>query len=337
MGPASRALGILLAALLSWTVGAPGLLAKDKDQWAERLTFATGRSVAYLASAPLRESQPRVEIAIIVVHGADRDDEKAFAGIIAAARASGKGPVTLVLAPKFKAADDSPGADEHFWSNDGWPSGDLSQDAKDQAGRLSSFAVVDRLYGELADATRFPALRRVVLVGHSAGGQLVNRYVAVGRLGEGAGMPNGRLEHRFVIANPSSYLYLDARRPVSGSDRFEPPPQAPPGYNAWRHGLEGRNAYAGRLSVDEIRENVFGRAPYYLIGTADSKRDRSLSTSPPSMLQGENRYDRWEKFRRYVGLFPEWRARAVFAEVLGVGHSSAQMFDSRAARKAMFE
>jgi hypothetical protein len=337
MGPASRALGILLAALLSWTVGAPGLLAKDKDQWAERLTFATGRSVAYLVSAPLREPQPRVEIAIIVVHGADRDDEKAFAGIIAAARASGKGPVTLVLAPKFKAADDSPGTDEHFWSNDGWPSGDLSQDAKDQAGRLNSFAVVDRLYGELAAATRFPALRRVVLVGHSAGGQLVNRYVAVGRLGEGAGTPNGRLEQRFVIANPSSYLYLDARRPVSGSDRFDPPLQGPPGYNAWRHGLERRNAYADRLSVDEIRANVFGRAAYYLIGTADSKRDRSLSTSPPSMLQGDNRYDRWEKFRRYVGLFPEWRARAVFAEVLGVGHSSAQMFDSPAARKAMFE
>jgi hypothetical protein len=47
MGPVSRALGILLAALLFWTPGAPGVLAKDKDQWTERLTFATGRSVAF--------------------------------------------------------------------------------------------------------------------------------------------------------------------------------------------------------------------------------------------------------------------------------------------------
>jgi len=78
-------------------------------------------------------------------------------------------------------------------------------------------------------------------------------------------------------------------------------------------------------------------AAYYLIGTADSKRDRFLSTSPASMLQGDNRYYRWEKFRRYVGLFPEWHNRAVFAEVLGAGHSSAPMFDSRAARKAVFE
>ena len=147
-------LGIVLVALLSGAPGVPGAPVKQEDQRAERLTFSTGRWVKCLSSAPLREPQPRVEIAIIVIHGLGRDDENAFAGIIAAARASGKGPVTLVLAPKFKTADDDPGADEHFWSNDGWPSGDLSQDAKDQAGRLSSFAVVDRLYGELADVTR---------------------------------------------------------------------------------------------------------------------------------------------------------------------------------------
>ncbi len=334
VGPASRALAIVAAVLLAWSVGAPGAL--GKDQWAERLTFSTGRSVAYLSSAPLREPAPQVQIAIIVVHGLDRDDESAFARITAAARASGKGPVTLVLAPRFKTAEDQPGADEHVWSTDGWASGDLSQDGKDPAVRLSSFAIVDRLVAELSDATRFPALRRVVLVGHSAGGQFANRYAAVGRLGEGA-EPNGRLEYRFVIANPSSYLYLDERRPVPGSDRFEPPRQPPPGYNAWRHGLERRNAYANRLSVDEIRGNMFGLTAYYLVGTADSKRDRFLSTSPASTLQGDNRYDRWEKFRRYVGLFPEWRDRAVFAEVLGAGHSSAQMFDSRAARSAMFE
>ena len=140
-----------------------------------------------------------------------------------------------------------------------------------------------------------------------------------------------------MIANPSSYLYLDERRPVPGTDRFEPPRQPPPGYNDWRHGLERRNAYAAHLSVDAVRANVFGRTAYYLIGTADTKRDRSLSVSPPSMLEGENRYDRWEKFRRYVGLFPEWRDHVVFAEVLGAGHSGAQMFDSRPARKAMFE
>lgn len=328
---------VLLAVLLILTAVPPGVPAAENDHWAERLTFSTGRSVAYIASAPLRQAQPQVQIAVLVVHGLNRDDEGNFARIMAAARASGKGPATLVIAPRFKTADDQLAADEHVWTNDGWPSGDLSHDGKDAASRLSSFAVLDRLFAELSGTTRFPGLRRIVLVGHSAGGQLFNRYVAVGRLGEAAEGASGRLEYRFVIANPSSYLYLDERRPVPGSDRFEPPRQPPPGYNDWRHGLERRNAYAARLSVDAIRANVFGRTAYYLIGTADTKRDRSLSVSPPSMLEGENRYDRWEKFRRYVGLFPEWRDHVVFAEVLGAGHSGAQMFDSRPARKAMFE
>ena len=327
---------VLLAVLLISTAVPPGVPAAENDHWAERLTFSTGRSAGYIASAPLRQAQPQVQIAVLVVHGSDRDDEGNFVRIMAAARASGKGPATLVIAPRFKTADDQPAADEHVWTKDGWPSGDLSHDGKDAASRLSSFAVLDRLFAELSDTTRFPGLRRIVLVGHSAGGQLVNRYVAVGRLGETAEGASGRLEYRFVIANPSSYLYLDERRPVPGSDRFEPPRQPPPGYNDWRHGLERRNAYAARLSVDAIRANVFGRTAYYLIGTADTKRDRSLSVSPPSMLEGENRYDRWEKFRRYVGLFPEWRDHVVFAEV-GAGHSGTQMFDSRPARKAMFE
>jgi hypothetical protein len=130
---ALRALAILLIALLPWTAGAAaGALTPDKDQWAERLTFSTGRSVRYLSSAPLREPAPRVQIAIIVVHGLERSDENSFARIVAAARASGKGPVTLVLAPKFKTAEDQPEADEHFWSSDGWPSGDLSQDETDR-------------------------------------------------------------------------------------------------------------------------------------------------------------------------------------------------------------
>ena len=105
--------------------------------------------------------------------------------------------------------------------------------------RLSSFAVADRLLAELSDAKRFPNLRRIVLAGHSAGGQFVNRYVAVGRLGESGAGPARRLEYRFLVANPSSYLYLDGRRPVAGGDRFEVPAKKPPpattcGATAWR-------------------------------------------------------------------------------------------------------
>ena len=59
----------------------------------------------------------------------------------------------------------------------------------------------------------FPNLKTVVVVGHSAGGQFVNRYAA-----GGAGCPNPLVEVRYVIMNPSSYLYVDDLGPIV--DRF---------------------------------------------------------------------------------------------------------------------
>ena len=159
----------------------------------------------------------------------------------------------------------------------------------------------------------------------------------VGKAGDGTSGRNRRLEYRFIIANPSSYLYVDERRPVPGTNRFEVPREKPESYNAWRYGLEKRNAYANRLSLNEIATNVFERPAYYLIGTEDNKQDAALSKSAGSMLQGENRYDRWEKFRRYVELFPKWKDKVVFAEVPGAGHSGRQMYESPVTRKAIFE
>ena len=40
--------GVVMAALLSWSAGPPGALAKEKDQWSERLTFSTGRSASLM-------------------------------------------------------------------------------------------------------------------------------------------------------------------------------------------------------------------------------------------------------------------------------------------------
>ena len=68
----------------------------------------------------------------------------------------------------------------------------------------------------------------VVIIGNSAGGQYVNRYATVGR------GPDALAEHgipvRFVIANPSTYLYFDQERPVAVPDRAH--------VNRWRYGFD---------------------------------------------------------------------------------------------------
>ena len=61
--------------------------------------------------------------------------------------------------------------------------GDLSEIRRDDSTdrRVSSFAVLDALLQMLSDRQHWPALDLVVLAGHSAGGQFVQRYAVAGR------------------------------------------------------------------------------------------------------------------------------------------------------------
>ena len=64
----------------------------------------------------------------------------------------------------------------HGLPDDDWRGGG------DAAGvKLSSFEVVDAILLALGDKQRYPALKRVLVTGFSAGGQFVGRYVAVGK------------------------------------------------------------------------------------------------------------------------------------------------------------
>ena len=54
----------------------------------------------------------------------------------------------------------------------------------------------------LADRSRQPNLRTVVLAGFSGGGQLVQRYAAVGRVGDT--LANRGIALRYVVGSPSS-------------------------------------------------------------------------------------------------------------------------------------
>lgn len=307
------------------------------DLFVERLKFPTGRTVSCLSNIEFRNPQPQIRIAVIVIHGYERNEEGNFGRIMDAAKGTLRDQETLVLVPNFKTAEDEPGENEHYWSNEGWASGALSDDTDIQSKRLSSYEAVDFLYKELSDRKRFPNLQRVVLVGHSAGGQFVNRYIAVGKGGDGVFGRQSPVDFRYIVANPSSYLYLDGRRPVSGSELFQVPRRVSEEYNVWRHGLEKRNAYANKIQISKIKSNVFERSAYYLIGTEDNKEDDALSKSLASMLQGDNRYDRWEKFRRYVQLFPSWKDKAQFIEIPGAGHSGRQIYDSPVCRNLIFE
>ena len=196
---------------------------------------------------------------------------------------------TRVIAPEFQAA--GPG----LWWDSGWRKGDRSRDAT----RTSSFAVVD-LMAEAMGATH--------IIGHSAGGQFVTRYAA------GTRRPGWV---RFIVANPSSYLWLDASRPRQTANCH--------GFNEYHYGLDDLNAY---MSVG-VAPDYPDRDVVYLLGSADTRIDSNLDTSCEANAQGRNRYERGQNFYAHLG---RYFGRAVHRKVIvhGVGHSYTRMI--RAAR-----
>jgi hypothetical protein len=92
---------------------------------------------------------------------------------------------------------------------------------------ISSFGAMDVLLERLCNRNHFPNLQRIIVIGHSAGGQFVHRWALssnswcfgggqfVHRWAPKADLPNVRV----VAANPRSFTYLDDRRYLAVSDQ----------------------------------------------------------------------------------------------------------------------
>jgi hypothetical protein len=176
----------------------------------------------------------------------------------------------------------------------------------------------------------FPQLQAVVIIGHSAGGQFVNRYVAGGE-----GCANPTVEVRYVVMNPSSYLYVDGRRRSQETGRFEVPETGCDEYDDYKYGMRDLNAYMERVGADRIRGYLFERRTYYLAGGEDTRRGGSLDTGCQANLQGPNRRARYANYREYAKLFEGWTG-SIFEIVPQVGHNGRGMLSSGAARRITF-
>ncbi|UCC82854.1 MAG: alpha/beta hydrolase [Gemmatimonadota bacterium] len=292
--------------------------------------IGTRLTLRYYRSHPLDRANAGVTRAVIVVHGTNRNADDYFATMIAATRAVDGLEATVVLAPNFLTADDLPAADEAYWTSGGWKRGHLSLNSIEQ---VSSYAGVDRIVAALTDGTRFPDLQSVVVTGHSAGGQYVHRYAAGNRVEQT--LPG--IAVRYIVANPSSYLYLGPERAVSGTlDVFNLPDRsACPGYNSWHYGLEDLNEYMSAMPLEDIRTQLLTRDVVYLLGGADSLSSY-LDTSCAAMLQGAYRYARGLTLYNYLEEFFPQHHHAV-AVVEGVGHSSRDMYTSGVGLQTLFQ
>jgi hypothetical protein len=294
----------------------------------------TGRAGAGLllchASRSLGAAPRDVERLLIVVHGALRDSGRYLGHAVAAAQHSGTS--TLVIAPQFladvdRAARAGPPVGALYWDVEGWKGG---QPALGPAA-ISSFAAMDSLLLQLTGPGVLAGGRNpvVVIAGNSAGGQYVNRYAAVGRAPDA--LAQRGIPVRFIIANPSTYLYFDAERPVAVPDSAH--------VNRWRYGFEAAPAYVG-TGPQQSLERYLARDVTIVLGAGDNDRAALLlEVSPPAMAQGANRLERgiyYDAHVRRLARAARLAARHRLIQLTGIGHSARDILTAEPTRDAMF-
>jgi pimeloyl-ACP methyl ester carboxylesterase len=296
----------------------------------------TARLALYL-SADWSKPRPEVTRAVIVFHGILRNADVYFAsGVMARYAAGPDAESSLIIAPQFLTDLDAKAhglsADTLVWKREGW-SGGANAIAP---AAISSFTAIDAILAKLANNTLFPKLAQVVLAGHSGGGQVVQRYAVVGK-GESALIARG-VRIRYVVANPSSYVYFTPERPDSNG-RLAPFADVLtcPTYNDWKYGFAGGTPDYLDQTIQAYETNYAVRDVVYLLGAKDTDPNHPLlDKTCMGEAEGPSRYVRghW-----YFALMKA-RLGARFAhqlhDIQGVGHNNRKMFESACGLSALF-
>src|ERR1035437_5237613 len=168
-----KLLSLFLVSAAAWA--APCTTVATCTEW---VTYAGGpaRSMIY-RTYPLDVRNPQITRALIVVHGAGRDADNYFRTSLAAAFLGAALDDTLVIAPRVASnagsCRDQLAPSEVSWScgGDSWRSGGTATNHA----KLTSLDFTDEILRKLAKKDIFPNLKAIVVSGHSAGGQYVDR------------------------------------------------------------------------------------------------------------------------------------------------------------------
>jgi pimeloyl-ACP methyl ester carboxylesterase len=315
-------------------------------------------------SYSLQQRNERVTRALIFVHGIKRDADNHFRTELASAFLAGHLDDTVLIAPRFASNSSTPGNEagncadvlapheaNWFCENkrpDTWRSGGPEVTHTE----LASFDLMDEILRRLSDRQIFPNLRNIVVAGHSAGGQFVNRYAMTSPIHDLPG-----INISYVVANPSSYAYLDAKRPTasalpttisSSAPGFQPPmPANPPppflafddernctGFDDWPYGLKNRSGYANRITGEQIKAQAAARSVTYLLGDSDILPSGVFDISCPAVAQGPTRLARGLAYAKFMN--EVYGAHHETIVVPFCGHSARCLFTADVALPVIF-
>ena len=288
-----------------------------------------------------------IKRAVVVVHGRLRDADKYFDLTMRAANASGAASDTIIIAPQFLSTADAArhNLEPMFarWNIEAWLGGEGAKGPF----ALSSFEVIDAIVAKLADRSHFPNLERIVIAAHSGGAQIIQRYAVVGRADQvlakaglqpyADGMDASAakataMRVRYVVANPSSYLYFDATRPRPNDRCAE--------VDRWRYGVNEPVAYVqGDMKV--IEQRYLTRRVIYLLGGADVDPNHpAIDKTCMAEAQGLTRLERGNAYFAHVtrrARMQHIALRHTRIEVPNVAHDADLMFNSVCGKAALFD
>ena len=336
------AAALIIGLLLALGAAAAQSALEDAPVWLvadHRLTVRTPEGSGALAlyvSKDWDRPQPAVTRAIVTIHGLERAASNARTIAEVGRAASKLDPESvLLIEPQFLnhadvAAYHLP-AETLRWADAGWEGGD---DAQGPA-PISSFAALDAILARLADRASFPALKTIVVAGHSGGGQLVQRYAVAGR-GEAA-LARAGIHVRYLAANPSSYVYFSPERPAGdGFATFDG--AACPGFDRWKYGMTVLPTYLKGEDAAALEAAYLARDVVYLLGTGDNDPNHPfLDKTCMAEAEGPNRYARGLAYFRYLQRRrPSGLAHRLLL-VPDVGHNSDGMFNSSCGLAALYD
>ena len=266
-------------------------------------------AVYYTAVSPLSEGFDGETVAIVIQgwHGG----VKVHKGYIAMQSTLKD---AYVVSPMFPRAEsmkkngvelDGRAIWNNSWSLDltvpGTPDDDWRGGGDANGTSMSSYDVVDEILAQLSDCEKYPNLKRIALIGYSAGGQFVDRYVAVGK-----GAVRVGITLVYAAMSPSTFL-------------------VPTSTEIWHYGISNRPRYCRETSDEQIMENLRQRHCLYGCGALDT-REGSLDKTPPAMKQGANRIERYRNFKALVEKDPHRAAVTVFHTFDSLAHESLKTY-----------
>lgn len=282
----------------------------------QNLSFQ-GKVFSYFSSHDLNLINPAIKKAVIVVHGSERNADTYFNGMADVCRIAGKTDSTVIVSPHFKLETDTLLPSEFTWTDEGWLSGDLNTNGQ----KTSSFTIIDNFVETFL--AHYPALEEIIVTGHSAGGQLTQRY-AVGSKVENK---FSTVKFRYIVLNPGSYVYLNAKRPVMDAEKCA--------YNDYKYGLDHRNAYMGQFSVENLVTDYLKRKVVYMVGDLDNT-SADIDQACPARYQGPTRRQRGQLYLQTLNQEFPFHNHLLFV-VPNVAHTQHGMYHSATGLKVLWE